>query len=147
MSFNLQNNAGLSGCFSSPGLTIGTTTSAYRIVNTTPYAINGKLYSRAALDNIAFTSWSGSLTNLSVGQACALLVLLNSAGTARVAQGPIVDAGTPCPLPTVPNDYAVIGAIKIVANTAAFTFGTTALNATGIATTYVNLASHPGEAV
>jgi hypothetical protein len=147
MSFNLQDNSGLSGCFSKAGLTIATTTSAYRIVNATPYAINGKLYSKAATDNIAFSAWSGSLTNLSAGQACALLVLLDSAGTAKVAQGDIRAAGEACPLPTVPNGYAVIGAIKIVANTAAFTFGTTALNASGISTTYTDLASHPGEAL
>jgi hypothetical protein len=147
MSFNLQDNAGLSGCFSKAGLTTATTTTAYRIVNATTYAINGKLFSKAATDNIAFSAWSGSLTNLSSGQACALLVLLDSAGTAKVAQGPVVEAGAACPLPTVPNGYSVIGAIKIVAATAAFTFGSTALNAAGITTTYTDLASHPGEAL
>jgi hypothetical protein len=147
MSYNLQDNSGLSGCFSKAGLTIATTTSAYRIVNATPYAINGKLYSKAATDNIAFSAWSGSLTNLSAGQACALLVLLDSAGTAKVAQGPVVEAGSACPLPPVPNGYATVGAIKIVASTVAFTFGTTALNASGTTVTYTDLASHPGEAL
>lgn len=147
MSFNIQDNSGLTGCFGKAGLTIGTTNTTYRIVNTTPYAIDGKLYSKSAQDNIAFSAASGSLANLSAGQACALAVLLDSAGNAKVAQGPIVEAGAACPVPGAPAGYAIIGAIKIVANSAAFTFGSTALNAAGISASYFDLASHPGSAL
>ena len=146
MSYNLEQQSGINGCFDNPALAIATTTSAFKTANAISYAIAGQIYSKAATDNIAFSAVSGTLSNLSAGQQCVFLVCIDSAGTVKVVQSPIVSSGDANPVPAVPGGYAAIGAIKVNA-AATFTVGTTALNAANITTTYFNFAGHPGAAI
>ncbi len=51
MSYNLEQQSGINGCFDNPALAIATTTSAFKTANAISYAIAGQIYSKAATDN------------------------------------------------------------------------------------------------
>lgn len=87
---------------------------------------------------------ANTLQTLAAGKSCAFAIILDTAGVFTVAQGDIVDNGSLCPVPQAPSGKAIVGAAKVVNTTNPFIPGTTAFNATGVTTTFVNLAQHPG---
>jgi hypothetical protein len=84
------------------------------------------------------------LQTLAAGQACAFAIILDSAQAFTVMQGEIVAAGSLTPVPVAPAGKCIVGAIKVVNVTNPFIPATTNFNATGVTTTYRNLAQHPG---
>lgn len=156
MSLNLQNANGLTAAFNSGGLAIGTTTSQFATAAIINYTINGRFYSKAITATQALViepntgivpTAPNTLQTLAAGQSCAFAVFLDTAGAFTVAQGDIVAAGAPTPVPVAPSGKAIVGAIKVSNVTNPFIPGTTAFSAAGVTTTYINLAQHPGVSV
>jgi hypothetical protein len=160
---NLSLSQGGNLCFTSGALDAGTNSGTIKTTATITYTVNGEFKSKAATDNIsiAFTGPSfygtpadGSFTGATGGSTRLYAVFLNAAGTFSVEPGPIVNtaelaAGTAAlHWPGAKRDRACCGAVRI-AVTAGTTFipGTTALNATGVTTTYVNVSAVPGEPI
>jgi len=141
MSYNLeQANSGYAA-MTAGGLAAGTTASQLKTANTITYIANGIFKSKTAVSAISLTG-----TALAVGQACLFGVFLDAGGNVYVAQGPIVNAGDPCPVPSYPaNATVAVGLAKVTATTAVFTPGTTNLG-TGNTASYLDLARMPGTA-
>lgn len=150
--------SGVTLALNSGGLAIGSTTSQFSVATAVNYIYRGVFGQRATDASEALTIVNGTgivptapntLQNLAVGEACSFLVVVRVSDSALlVVQSPIVpaDQGS-VPIAAVPSGHVAIGAIKVVANTAAFTVGTTALNAAGVTTTYFNFGSHPGRSL
>lgn len=153
MSSTLQGANALTAAFISGAFANGSTASQFTNAAAITYAINGKFYSRAIIASQALVIEPGTgivptapqvLQTLPAGKACAFAILLDAAGAFTVMQGDIVDAGMLCPVPAVPKDRAIVGAIKVSNVTNPFIPGTTLFSASGVTTTYTNLAQHPG---
>lgn len=151
--YNLEQNAGATLALASAGLAIGSTTSQYSTANAVPFLLNGRFFSRAAIATQALTIVPGTgivpsapnaLQPLAIGQGCSFLVVVDAASALFVVQSPLGEAGKKQAVAAVPSGYTPIGVIKVEAVTAAYTPGTTALNAAGVTTTYFNVGSHPG---
>lgn len=150
--------SGVTLALNSGGLAIGSSTSQFSVATAVNYLYRGVFGQRATDASEAFTAVAGTgivpsapntLQNLAIGEACSFLVVVRVSDNALlVVQSPIVpsDQGV-VPVAAVPFGHVAIGAIKVVANTAAFTVGTTALNAAGVTTTYFNFGSHPGRSI
>lgn len=129
----------------SPGLVIGTSsTAAVKIANTTVFKIGGLFYSKAGAE-IAFTATAPS--NIATGYEQCFMLTLDSSGNGLLVPGaPSLGAGTSV-IPNYPglntglNNLTAcpIGYVRVL-NTSgsAFTAGTTALSASGITVAYVN---------
>lgn len=159
---NLALSQGGNLAFTSGALANGTNSGTIKTTATITFTVNGAFASKAATDNvsIAYTApsaiWGqpsdGSFTGAVGGSTRLYGVYLNSSGTFSVLPGPIVNsaelaAGTAAlHYPPMQRDRACVGVVRI-ALTAGTTFipGTTALDASGVTTTYVNLSSVPGE--
>lgn len=168
---NLQLSQG--GCFNLVSAAIAKHASHINLViavGTLAHVIDGRFYTRAAVASQAwtvsgepgpvsdgtFTGSARSATNAAgtavVGSSRIYGLFMNAAGTLKVVSGPIVDRAAlavgaaalhfPPPL----KDYVCFGAVRIDITTAgvSFTPGVTALNATGITPTYIDLFSIPG---
>lgn len=142
MSYNIeQANSGYLS-LTAAGLAAGTNTGTFKTTNTLTFTNNGVFKSKAATDNLAFSSGH---TALAANQACLFAVWINTSGTVSTTQGPIQASGDPCPVPTqVTANTTLVGLIKVVA-TATFTPGTTALG-TGNTATYFDCMDMPGSA-
>ena len=142
MSYNIeQANSGFLS-LTAAGLAAGTNTGTFKTTNTLTFTNNGVFKSKAATDNLAFSSGH---TALAANQACLFAVWINTSGTVSTTQGPIQASGDPCPVPTqVTANTTLVGLIKVVA-TATFTPGTTALG-TGNTATYFDCMDMPGSA-
>lgn len=158
MSANTNDMAGVTASFTSGGLAIGSTTSQFSTAAAITYAINGRLYSKGITATQALTIEDNTSPNpltpdtfvsLAANQACTFLITLDTAGTFRVVQGPIVDSSaTLIPVGVLPDARAVCGVIKVVTNASGtFVPGTTAFNNANVTTTYINMAAHPGGAI
>lgn len=122
--------------------------SAYKITNILAYLIAGLTYIKAATDNIAWTLLTGqsAFVALAASQQSVFFFWLDSAGNARVTQGPVVASANASTYragffewPSDLAGYACIGAAKVACNASgAFTPGTTALNAANMTVTYYN---------
>lgn len=130
----------------SAGLAINAGTAAtWKMTNAAPlvYTINGATYTKAALTAQAIPA-SAALT-ASGNQAVAVMLCLDAGGTlstyvSAVSTGASVAAAVSGVIyPQVPENVAVIGVIIIGSAATAFTPGTTALDAAGITTTYINV--------
>lgn len=143
MSYNLEQAN--SGCqaFTSGGVAITTNKAKFKTTAAVNYTIGGLMYSKAAADNLVFSSGH---TALAAGQSCLFGLQLDASGNVTTVQGPIVAAGDPCPVPTPSANVAVFGLIKVSA-TAAFTPNTTEFDASGITTTFYNASAMPGRAI
>lgn len=150
--------SGVTLALNSGALAIGSTPSQFAVATAVNYLYRGVFGQRATDASEALTAVAGTgivptapntLQNLAVGEACSFLVVVRASdNTLLVVQSPIVPADQGVvPIAAVPFGHVAIGAIKVVANTAAFTTGTTALNAAGITTTYFNFGSHPGRSL
>lgn len=156
MSQNLQDATGLTAALASGALATATVTSGVKTTVAVPFAIGGKLYSKAITDNIALACEPGSgvaqtpdaFTTLPAGKTCTFALLLDSAGAVTAAQGDFVDNGSVAPISTsFPSNKAIFGALKVVNTTNPFVPATTLLGAAGVTATYVNLAQHPGVSI
>lgn len=117
------------------GLAEGTNASTIQTVNAIDFSIGGRLYSKAATDNIAMTAAAAQAAEM----YCMYLVSINASGTVKITKGTDVATDTAV-LPAVPASEAVIGAFKILtAAGTTFTSGTTDLSAAGITATFYDL--------
>lgn len=156
MSSTLQGANALTFAANSGAFANGSTTSQFTNAAAINYAINGRFYSRAIIASQALVIEPGTgivptaantLQTLAAGQSCAFAILLDTAGAFTVMQGDIVAAGALCPVPVAPLNRAIVGAIKVSNVTNPFVPGTTLFGASGVTTTYVNLAQHPGASI
>lgn len=163
---NIALSQGGNLAFTSGALADSATAAKIKTTATITFTINGVFKSKGATDNIvpSYTGASvyraptgvgtaeGPFTGGANGSTRLYNVYLDADGNFSVLPGPIVDtaalaAGTAALHFAPPQkDKACIGAMRI-AVTAGTTFvpGTTALDATGVTTTYLNLSSVPGE--
>lgn len=141
MSYNIEQANSGNLALSAGGLAAGTTASQLKTVNTITYLSNGIFKSKAAVAAINLTG-----TTLAIGQACLFGVFLDSGGNVTVTQGPIVNAGDPCPVPAFSSTgTTVIGLAKVTATSAVFVPGTTLLG-TGNTASYQDVGLMPGTA-
>jgi len=130
------------GPVDSPGLAISAASSPAPKAGAFSYRIDGKIYAKAAQATIALTT-GGSVA---AGATGAYFLSLDAAGDLAVTLA-TADSNGAIAVPTPAAGYAFFGAVKVANGSgAAFTAGTTALDATGITATYFNLAGIvPGE--
>jgi hypothetical protein len=158
---NLALSQGGNLAFTSGVLDDGTTAGTIKTTATVTFTVNGRFYSKGATDDvsIAYTGPSvyganpnGAFTGQAGGSTRLYNVYLDAAGAFSVEPGPVVSttalaAGSaPLQFAEAKRNKACIGAVR-VAVTANTTFvpGTTALDASGVTVTYLNLSSVPGE--
>lgn len=154
MSSTLQGATALTFAANSGAFAQGSTASQFTNAAAINYAINGTFQTQKGIVASAalviepntgiVPTAANTLQTLAAGQSCAFAIILDTAGTFTVAQGDIVPAGSLCPVPQAPAGKAIVGAIKVVNVTNPFIPGTTNFNATGVTTTFRNLAQHPG---
>lgn len=145
MSYNIEQiNSGFMS-LTAAGLAEGTNANTFKTVNTLSYLNNGVFKSKAATDNLAFSSGHTALGN---SQACLFGVWINAAGNVTTSQGPIDAAGEPCPVPSAPaNNVTLVGLIKVSTSASAtFTPNTTDLGAAGVTDSFIDCAVMPGSA-
>jgi len=144
MSYNIeQANSGFLS-LTAAGLAEGTNSATFKTVNTLTFTNNGVFKSKAATDNLTFSTG----TALANSQACLFAVWINASGTVTTTQGPIQAAGDPCPVPTAAaSNLTLVGLIKVTTSSAAtFTPGTTDLSASGVTGAYSDCMDMPGSA-
>lgn len=166
MSDNLSLAQGFTAALSSGAFANGTNAGTVQNTATITYALDGRLLSKAATNNmsIAFSgptvyqaaaggvqTVNGSFTGGVNGSTRLYLLLLDASGNLSILPGQIVDnaelsagrAALMFPVVTAVGACPV-GALRI-ALTAGTVFlpGTTALNAAGVTATYINLADVP----
>lgn len=157
MSYNLEQALG--GCFNlaTGGLANGTTAGTIKTASTITPVIDGIFGTKAATDNISLAPAALANTSPYVNDGVALGTIkagkqgfyalwINSAGTFSVTQGPTAPIGDKLEPPAVAPGLALVGLVKVVTTTNDFIAGTTALNAAGVTTTYLNCAVMPGSA-
>jgi len=145
MSYNIEQvNSGYAS-LTAAGLAEGTNAATFKTANTLTFTNNGVFKSKAATDNLAFSSGHTALGN---SQACLFGVWVNASGTVSTSQGPIVAAGDPCPVPGAPaSGLTLVGLIKVTTSSSAtFTAGTTDLGAAGVTDVYYDCMVMPGSA-
>lgn len=144
MSFNVEQiNSGYMS-LTAAGVAAGTNAGTYKTTNTLTYTSNGVFKSKAATNNVAFSSGHAALGN---SQACLFGVWINGAGDLSTSQGPIVAAGDPCPVPGAPAaNLTLVGLIKVsTSSSQTFTPGTSTLG-TGNTVAYSDCMLMPGTA-
>lgn len=123
---------------------------AFNTTNNVVYTVDGVAYSKAAANNVAFSSGH---TALAAGCECIFAVWVDSSGNITTTQGAIVDTaslsggtGTKVvAMPDVVASKALIGLIKVkTAGAATFTPNTTAMNASNVTTTFYDTSVMPG---
>ena len=158
---NLQLSQGGSFALASGALANGTTAGTIKTTVIVPFVIDGQFFSKAITDSIATAvvlpavygqPVNGSFTGGANGSTRLYGVYLDNAGAVSLFPGAIVDTAAlaagqaPLQFPAPIKGKVCIGVVRI-AVTAGTTFipGTTALNAAGVTTTYLNLFSIPAE--
>ena len=161
---NLALSQGGNLAFTSGALAAGTTSGTIKTTATVTYTVNGQFYSKAATDNLSIaytgpsvysannTAANGSFVGTTGGSTRLYAVYLDAAGNVVVEPGAIVNsaelaAGTAAlHFPGTKRNMTCVGVVRVaVTASTAFVPGTTALNASGVTTTYLNLSSIPGE--
>jgi hypothetical protein len=158
---NLALSQGGNLCFTSGGLVNGTNAGTIQTGSTITYTIDGEFKSKSATNNvsIAYTgpavygdAGNGAFTGQTGGSTRLYGVYLDGAGNFSVLPGAIANtarlaAGSDSlQFPPTQRNRACCGVVR-VAVTANTTFvpGTTALNASGVTVSYLNLSAIPGE--
>jgi len=158
---NLALSQGGNLAFTSGALDDGTVAGTIKTTATVTFTINGQFKSKGATDDvsIAYTGPSvygdagnGAFTGQTGGSTRLYGVYLNAGGNFSVLPGPVVNSAAlaagaaSLQFPSAQRDKACIGVVRVVvtANTT-FVPGTTALDASGVTVTYINLSSVPGE--
>lgn len=144
MSYNIeQANSGFLS-LTAAGLAVGTNTGTFKTANTLAFTNNGIFKSKAATDNLTFSSGH---TALAASQACLFGIWINASGSISTTQGAIQAAGDPCPVPSTPANVTLVGLIKVTTSSSgAFTPGTTGLGASGVTAAYSDCMDMPGSA-
>lgn len=133
----------------------GTNANTYKTTAALPYVVEGRTYSKAATDNIAFAAFTGtSFTALAAKQTCAFFFMIDAAGAITAIQSPIVPstAGTgyragAWEWPERPS-HACIGALVVrTDNAATFTAGSTDLGAADVVDTFYDNAGDYGRPI
>lgn len=143
---------GQTACLGRAALTAAGAETVYDTANAIDYAINGKLYAKAAVTDgttpTTDANTGDAFTALAASQTCVFVWLLTSDGTVKVAQGEIEDlqanddyedGGIP-QFPAIPDDHCPF-AYQVVKNKStgsSWTFGSGNWNATGIEDLIVN---------
>ena len=129
------------------GLAEGTNANTYKTSNIVGYRIGGLAYTKAITDNIAFAARSGTtFTALGNSKVSCFFVLADAAGNLVMRQSAVKDAATAQTYqagafewPAEEDNYAVLGAIKVVTSASGtFTATSTDLSASGVTATYFN---------
>jgi hypothetical protein len=161
---NLALSQGGNLAFTSGALDAGTNAGTIKSTATITYTVNGRFASKAATDNvsIAYTGAAvysqnavernGGFTGQTGGSTRLYNIYLDAAGNFSIEPGKIVNTAelaagvAPLEFAGAQRAKACVGALR-VAVTAGTTFvpGTTALNASGVTATFINLSSVPGE--
>ena len=125
-------------CLTACTLAINAASAAtFKTTGTTTYTVDGRFCTKAALVAQAFSPIPGTVhAGVAIGQTGYYVVGLDAAGTVRTFEGVGV-------LPDVADGFTPIGIIKVVATSAAFVPGTTALDAAGLTVTYTDVALLP----
>jgi len=113
-------------CLDNAALAMASTTTKIKTTNAVTFRIAGKLYSKAASDNITVSG----LTNTPAATFRKVRVEINAAGTVSFKEGAVGAAQVLAPLPRRSASKATLGWIEIPAS---FTYGTTDFNAAGVA--------------
>lgn len=125
----------------------GTNANTFKTTATTIFSIKGVMYSKAATDNLAFSSGH---TALAASQQCVFGVCLDSSGNVTTVQGPIKDVGNDDAVlawPVAGDAKALIGGIIVETGATTFTPGSTDLGAANVTDTYVDCDGQPPQAV
>ena len=161
---NLALSQGGNFAFNSGALAAGTNSGTIKSTAIINYTINGQFASKAITDNIAIAytgpavysqnavEANGGFTGQVGGSTRLYNIYLDAAGAVSIEPGKIVNSAelaagvAPLEFAGAQRNKACIGAMRI-ALTAGTTFvpGTTALNASGVTATFLNLSSVPGE--
>jgi hypothetical protein len=146
----------------SGALANGTNAGTIQIAAAIPFVIDGVLYSKAITNNITIPYTApatvygqpsnGSFTGGPTGSTRLYGLYMDTAGAVSIVPGPIVDTavlaagGAALHFPASVRNLVNFGVMR-VAVTSGTTFipGTTALNAAGVTTTYLNLSQTPAE--
>jgi hypothetical protein len=124
-------------CLTACTLAINAASAAtFKTTGTTTYTNDGKFKTKTALAAQAFTAGHAGLA---IGQTGYYVVGLDGSGGVKTFEG--IDR-----LPDVDSGYTAIGIIKVVAGSAAFVPGTTALDAAGLTVTYTDVMVLPSVA-
>lgn len=122
------------------------------------FSVGGLMYTKAAMASVGTatlgaaggaideTGAVASVAVLKTGFDAAFLLVLDSSGTVKVIQGAPVATGGTVPVPGYPPLYTPFGLIKVKNATsgANFVFGTTVFGASGVTTTFYDVAVAPG---
>jgi len=141
------------------GLAIATDTTQAQNANAMDYMIDGIFYQLAATDGlIDLSTAEPHPVNAHLDAAAAVnpdgdteqkalfLLSVDAAGTVHAHQSRVVPASDMIGWPEMPLSHSVIGGLVVETDTSTtFTPGTTALNAAGITTTYVDMAHVPAD--
>jgi len=158
---NLQLSQGGSFALASGALANGTGAGTIKTTVIIPYVLDGQFLSKAITDNISIadtepTVYSapsdGSFTGKVGGSTRLYGLYLDSAGAVSVKAGPIVNSAdlaaglAPLQFTAPIKGKTCFGFVRIaVTSGTTFIPGTTALNAAGVTTTYLNVFSIPAE--
>lgn len=135
--------------FSKANLAEGTNANTFKTTtNIVFYTIKGRMYEKAAADNLTFSSGH---TALAANQQCVFGVCLDSGGNVTTVQGPIKDVGSDTSVLAWPtagdDDKVLIGGIIVETGATTFTPGSTDLGAANVTDTYVDCDGEPPQAV
>lgn len=144
MSYNIEQiNSGYVS-LTAAGLAEGTNATTFKTTNTLTYTNNGVFKSKAGTDNLPFSSGHTALAQY---QACLFGVWIDASGNVTTSQGPIVNAGDPCPVPGAPAaGVTLVGLIKVTTAATTFTPNTTDLGAANVTDVYYDCMLMPGSA-
>lgn len=165
MSDNLSLSQGFTAALASGALANGTNSGTIKTTVAVPYALDGRFYSKAITDNIAISytgptvyqaaaggvqAVNGSFTGGVNGSTRLYLLTLDASGNVGILPGQIVDSAelaagrVALQFPDCPNGVCPFGAMRVALTAGtAFVPGTTALGASGVTTSFINLADVP----
>jgi len=152
------------------GFAAGTTAGTFKTNNAVNYQIAGRVYQKAATDNIAFTPMPKAVTPavpvVPANKTQVYFISVDPAGNCffEQARSSVTDAGvlrgmggsstgagynpSAYEWPTESNGFAIIGAIKVATNASgSFTAATTSLAAANQTVTFYNVAEDYGVAI
>lgn len=137
-------NSGYAG-FSAAVLAEGTAANTFKTTATFTYTNDGVFKSKAATDNLPFSSGHAAVPPSSI---CVFGVWVDAAGAVTTTQGVIVSSdNVRGPMPPVKPEHTLVGLIKVLTDSATtFTPNTTDLGAAGVTDTYFDCSVLPGEA-
>lgn len=162
---NLSLTQGATLALAAAGLAEGTNANTIKTVNTVPFVLDGRFYSKSATDNIAI-SYSGPVVYQAAaggiqavnggfigginGSTRLYSIFLDASGAVSILPGRIVDTAdlaagrVALEFPDAPKGVCPIGALRVALTAGtSFTPGQVDLSATGVTATFYDLADIP----